>query len=822
MVKMRSIIVITTVLLLVGCNTSPDEQLAVNYAGDAGLEVGGPYVGLAFHHSAMIPQRISLFYPVANSIDHSRDYWTRDTSFTMDWELRIDEGPVQPLGRDSVPFEFTPYAVTFTDERDSFTLTADYRFCQGQPAVIQTLILENTTSQSQRYRFDYRLKTGLRTCHTFKIVDDCRTVIDEARQTVFSYFDDPDTKQACVFVISAGAKPVAVSANSAGEKPYTALSFDRTLAAGERQEIVLIIGSALAKEAPAMAEYLVENYSTEVRNYEQAIEKKIFETCLTRTGDLDTDHSVAWAKAVMEANQHYLDGELVPMPCPAEYNFYFTHDALVTDLAAVQFDLARVKRDLTYIINHADENKVIPHAYYWKDGKYVTEFASSDNWNNFWLIQVAASYLRHSGDVEFARQLYPYVAVSLERALLTREDDNLMWSSRPDWWDIGHNYGPRAYMTILAIKAIQDYIYLSATLEQNLDQLTDLVTTSAAMREALTDRLWNPDMGYLVNYHNDGSLDEHYYIGSLLAAYFNLLDDEKADVLVNTARQVMVDEQVGIYNAWPMDFEEWGAYLKFVGNEAGAKYYYFNGGIWPQGNAWYALALIACDRREEAAAFIDRTMSMHGIWEGPNGQPAYYEVRNANRTDPAEYGRVDKPQFLWAGGWYLYSLYNLFGVRETSWNIALEPYLDEGQQSNQFRLFAYGGDLLVTVTGQGSAIAGIKIDGQQVHSAVLPGNLEGDHQVDIHLGKPQTPYLAAAGGQLEACALSADKMEISLSAYTGYANEVEIVSPIEPREIWLDDSKFEGGRAIRKTQDYYRINVSFNHSQSQAALQVLF
>jgi hypothetical protein len=285
----------------------------------------------------------------------------------------------------------------------------------------------------------------------------------------------------------------------------------------------------------------------------------------------------------MEANRHYLDGEPVPMPCPAEYNFYFTHDVLVTDLAAVMFDIDRVRNDLDYIIRHADAENIIPHAYYWKDGKYVTEYASSDNWNNFWLILVTASYLRHSGDIDFVAQLYPYISKSLERALLTKEDDNLMWSYRPDWWDIGYNYGPRSYMTILAIKAIREYIFVSLRLNRDQARLPELAAMADAMQAALAKQLWNSEMNYLVNYHEDGSLDQHYYIGSLLAAHYRFLDGDRLSALVNAATTNMVDPQVGIYNAFPMDFEQLGEFLRFRGNEAGAKYYYFNGGIWPQG-----------------------------------------------------------------------------------------------------------------------------------------------------------------------------------------------------------------------------------------------
>jgi len=50
-------------------------------------------------------------------------------------------------------------------------------------------------------------------------------------------------------------------------------------------------------------------------------------------------------------------------------------------------------------------------------------------------------------------------------------------------------------------------------------------------------------------------------------------------------------------------------------------------------------------------------MTIDGIKESPNGQPAMYEYRNSNFNNPAEYGKVDKHQFMWAAGWYLYCIY---------------------------------------------------------------------------------------------------------------------------------------------------------------------
>jgi hypothetical protein len=738
----------------------------------------------------------------------------------MEWSLSIGGRPGKMIGRAPSRFEYAPYAVTFTETNAEYSLTADYRFCKEQPAMVQTIIISNESTEGQTFQFEYRLRTGVRTCHTFKAVDEAQTDISDDQQVIYTHFIDPDTRKACVFIANAGETPISAKANQITEAPFSHFGYEKQLEPGEELEIVLIIGSTRDEESIATAGYLIDAYEKEVALYQESVDSKVFQAGTVQTGNQLTDHSVAWAKAVMEANKHYLDGELVPMPCPAEYNFYFTHDVLVTDLAAVYFDIDRVKEDLDYIARHANEENIIPHAYYWKDGKYVTEYASSDNWNNFWLILVTGSYLRHSGDIEFVSQLYPYVSKSLERALLTKEDDDLMWSYRPDWWDIGHNYGPRSYMTILAIKAIREYVFISLRLDQNLAQLAELATMADDMQTALTERLWDNEMNYLVNYHEDGSLDRHYYIGSLLAAHYDLLDEDKRSALVNSAATAMVDPQVGIYNAFPMDFEKWGEFMRFRGNEAGAKYYYFNGGIWPQGNAWYALALIAQDRLEDAWDFIDQTMSFHGILNGPNGQPAYYEVRNANRDNPSEYGKVDKPQFLWAGAWYIYSLYNLFGVRDNGWNIALDPFLRADQPQNKFTLFINGKSLLVSVGGKGETIKSIRLGALDYHSAIFPIKLKDADVVEFELGTPQYPYLAESDAILHDCEYSTGTLIVILSAFPGHRSESVIISPAPPGSVTLNDEPLETGWTVEQRTDYYRIRIPVIHTSTLDELKI--
>ncbi|MBF8296415.1 MAG: hypothetical protein HW389_2960, partial [Bacteroidetes bacterium] len=62
------------------------------------VEVGGPYVGAEFHESRPLPSRISFYYPVANSIDVSTDYWKRSASAPLAIAIRIGEKQKEWIG----------------------------------------------------------------------------------------------------------------------------------------------------------------------------------------------------------------------------------------------------------------------------------------------------------------------------------------------------------------------------------------------------------------------------------------------------------------------------------------------------------------------------------------------------------------------------------------------------------------------------------------------------------------------------------------------------------------------------------------------------
>jgi len=816
------------------------KNLSVQFSGkQSQIEIGSPYVGIEMHTSSPLLNRISFYYPVANSIDLSTDYWKRDQFRIFFLGLKLGDKSIEWLQPEPIDYELTPYSVVFTKSDDEKTIQISYEFCKNKPAFITKIEITNNLSNPTDIELHTHLETSLRTCHSYKLKDKARSEFDEKGSTIYTNFDDPEAGKAQIFVANAGEQPQSHSTLSLNypitqlsghpviqtnpDRPVTEFVYSKKVTPNQNLSIVQIIGSCKQDEGREIVRYLLDNYERETSEYQNHVLKKAYQAGIIQTNDQAIDHSVHWAKAILATNIHYLDGEFLPMPCPAQYNFYFTHDVQLTDLAAVNFDLARVKNNLEFIIRHA-EDKIIPHAYYWRDDRFVTEYTTPDNWNHFWFILLSASYQRHSSDIPMLEKLYPYIETSLKQVLQNKKEDALVWAYRPDWWDIGRSYGPRSYMTILTIRAIREFVYVSTVLNMNLNELKNYEDDAIEMQQRLTDRLWDSELNYLINYFEDGSKDTHYYIGSLLATHYNLIDEQKKRALIQTAQQNLLDEKVGIYNVYPMDFHLLIDYLKFAGNEAGDPYFYGNGGIWPHGNAWYTLGLISIGEKAAAFKFIKNIMTLEGIMNSPNGQPAMYEYRNSNKDDPSIYGKVDKPQFMWAGGWYLYSLYHLLGLRENEWNISFDPYLIEGQNSAEFDLSVNGKNLSVKIIGQGDKVKNIKFDGKNFPSLVLPEQLSKVEKIEIELGEPDAPYLFSTNSILTACQyIQKDRsLILNLRAFVGHENHTKIISPWRPNVVELNDKAILENVESKGNHGLYFIDFNFFHQSLEDIIKIKF
>lgn len=797
-------------ILFIACENNRKnfkDQLNIRSEKKVGqIEVGGPFIGIEIHNSFPMLNRISFYYPVANSIDISIDYWKRELYRVMSAGLKIDDTLETNLINEIYSVDQTPYSVQFTKEKYYSGIKIKYEFCKNEPAMLITFSIMNMSDKDKDYEIFTGLETLIRTSHTYKAIKPSDFKFDADDSTLRINYSEVDTDSSQLFIANVGLQPYQcelintdkdslwvqlkndLKKNKQNLSPIASNFYKKKLGPGEEIEIKQLIGMVKISGAENRVQNIIDGYSSEINKYEAYVLNNSNLSKTIITGDEKLDFTSRWSEAVLMTNSHYIDGDIVPMPAQAEYNFYFTHDALLTDLAAVNFNLARVKNDLAFIIKHADENQIIPHAYYWKDIEYKTEYAGTENWNHFWFTLLAARYLRHSNDNDFMREIYPYVKKNIDTALKNKEDDNLMYSYRPDWWDIGNNYGPRAYMTILAIRALKEFCYIGTLLDEDIIQVQYYYDTAKILLSNLNSRLWNDDINYLTSFYEDGSEDRHIYMGSMLASHFNLLDPIRNSKLMTTAEKYLLDEKLGIYTLFPMDLHKLTDYMGFAGNEAGEPYYYANGGIWPHGNAWFALGLINNKKYDKAFEFLNKIMTMDGVLNSPNGQPALYEYRISDKNNPEVYGKIDKPQFLWAGGWYLYTLYNLFGLRENEWNISIEPYLPTNLNKIQMSLTVNGKIVKVNINGNGEILESIKFDDLELPSVIIPSDMINIKEINLHLGDAKYPYLSKANGIVSKVEYDYDERILSfdLSSMKNENDNIEITTPYVCSKITCD------------------------------------
>jgi len=852
---MRQIVLAALLIVVLACavwaqHSASADPLTFDFSGGYGqAEVGGRYAGAEFHGSRPLPSRISFYYPVANSIDLSTDYWKRGESQPMAVGIRVDGSAGRWIGKEAWRYRLSPHTVTFFREENGLTFSMRYDFGYHEPVMVYRLTVRNTTLKPKGVELYVHLKTTLRTCQTYARFDSAWVSYDSVSLASSARFDEPQTASACVVVQNVVAKPsgwtfdadqLAVSdtgtsswvrsGTGLGKSPengarrfnaFSAFTYGRELKADDSLEIALLIGSCRSDEAAGFAKRLRTTWAEDVDAYDRFVRRKAMDGTVLRTGDAWVDRSVIWATALLAANVHYLDGAVVPMPCPAEYNFFFTHDVLLTDLSAVLFDPDRVRGDLLYLLQRAKGND-LPHAYYWKDDGFKTEYCNPGNWNNLWIILATAAYLRHTFDDQTALRLYPLLTRALEKTLMVRKG-NVLHGSQPDWWDFGHAPGARAYLTILTIRAIEEYVFLSARLRKNLSHLATYEQVASDLRRGLLDELWNEPARYLLNTTAAG-LDKHIYMGPLLAAVFGLLPGDDTRKLVTTAGAQLLDPAVGIRTVSPADFhtDSVKTFYAVKSNEAGDQYLYANGGIWYLGNAWYAWALRSIGEVEGSFDFFRRTMTLDGILQSPRGQPALYEYRYAD-SGALEHGRVDKPTLMWSAGFCIGTAFRMAGFEDNIWNVtiaAAAPAALERVQS----IYAFGRMKTIERSGKGSMVTRLAFDGREAPSRVLPLDAASASAITVEMGPMRYPFLDSVNAVLHTASLDPHgrTMKLALSSFEGHPTIVRILTPWRARSVSLNRKPWHNWSVSSTPLGTLTITVRYAASTGTDAIQIQF
>jgi len=792
------------------------------------IEVGGPLAGVEFHGSRPLPARISLYAPVANSIDLSTDYWQRGNSRPVRFAIGVDAGPLRAIGNEPWEYCLSPHMVRF-ERKDAdlrYTITYEFGVRDVATAVIVEIANEGTTPHSVEFSASFALV--LRSCQTYDRILPTRERVDQQRGAVLAEFNDPRLARPALVIQNVMGSPSAISIDRQATwvtdslpTPASTFVYKFPLPPHGSHKVVHLLGSSPQKNAPDCVGRLAKGWEKETRDFARQVNAAQYSDAVFRSGDSWTDSAVSFSRGLLAANRHWLNGTVVPMPCPAEYNFFFTHDVLLTDLSAIMFDAGRVKRDLLYLCTLAKNNE-LPHAYYWKDDGFKTEFCDTGNWNNLWIVLATAAYYRHTFDGQTAGRVHPLLTRALEKTLTLRHG-NVLHGSQPDWWDFGKAPGARAYLTILTIRALEEYVYLSSCLHKDLSRLPLYEQTVRQLRTGLIMELWDESASYLLNSTPAGR-DSHIYMGALLASVYDLLPGDKAARLVQTSRARLLDPAVGIRTVFPADFHT-EAVKKFYGvksNEAGDPFLYANGGIWYLGNAWYAWAVRSVGEIEGAFEFYRRTMTLDGILRSPRGQPALYEYRYADTT-AQEHGRVDKPSMMWSAGFCTGTAYRMSGIQDNVWNITVAGEAPQALQNVRAPL-VYGGMKSLVRSGKGSMLTRLLVDGKDIPSRILPRDAGSGKAIEVQMGPIRYPFLDSTNSVLESAHLDPQSrtMSIALSSYAGHPTTVKVFTPWLARSVSINNIPWTGWKVHSTRVGTLYVLVDFEASQGIDTLQIIF
>ena len=188
------------------------------------IEVGGPYVGIEIHKSFPLLNRISFYYPVANSIDISEDYWKRENFRIMSLGLKTGDSPKRFLKNQVYKVSQTPFSVSFNGNDSESEIEITYEFCKNEPAMVITCEITNSSETEKEYEVYTRLDAALRTSHTYNVVDSGYTEFQKQGSIIRIYYPYIETGNAQIFVMNSGLEPSSFTSKVENENEFKNLN----------------------------------------------------------------------------------------------------------------------------------------------------------------------------------------------------------------------------------------------------------------------------------------------------------------------------------------------------------------------------------------------------------------------------------------------------------------------------------------------------------------------------------------------------------------------------------------------------------------------
>lgn len=331
-----------------------------------------------------------------------------------------------------------------------------------------------------------------------------------------------------------------------------------------------------------------------------------------------------------------------------------------------------------------------------------------------------------TGDMEWLKTVYPIAKKSLEVDMRTvfEPQTNLMrgessfidWreQSYPTWMEPADIYDTKCLGTNMVF-----YIALTSAAEMGRI-LGDAATAEAfeahasLIKEGINEHLWMDDCGYYAQYLG-GRTDDLLYtksetLGQALSILWGVAEGERAVRLSENMPVVdfgapvfwpWIPDQPPYHNqaVWPWVQAYWIHASAKAGNEQGVLH-----GV---GSVWRAAMMYATNKEN----FVADT----GNWKGT---------------------QINSSNMLWCLAGNLSITFKLLmGMEFQADAIRFAPFVPRNLKADRtVRNFRYRNSTLdITVSGYGDSIRKFMLDGVKMDDAVVPGDLEGYHTVEIEL-----------------------------------------------------------------------------------------
>ena len=284
------------------------------------------------------------------------------------------------------------------------------------------------------------------------------------------------------------------------------------------------------------------------------------------------------------------------------YAWYFGRDAQWSGFALLNYgDFEKVKSILTIFQDYQDLNGKIFHEL---STSGVVHYDAADATPLY--IVLAGRYLKHSGDLKFLRESWPYVKKAVDFCFSTDTNgDHLIENTNVGhgWIEGGGLYGSRStlYLASCWAEALKETAYIALSLGYT-EESEKYLNEHKIVRKIINEEYWNEkDEFFYYGKNSDGSFNPELTILAAIPLLFDQIDEDKTFPVLGQFGQ----------NGFSSD---WGVRIVRKESDLFNPNGYHTGSVWPLFTGWTALAEYKNGNFKQGYSHIMNNLLVYRHW----------------------------------------------------------------------------------------------------------------------------------------------------------------------------------------------------------------